>query len=49
MATQPETSEPELKTLEDLDDTLAELIALRVVQVWPSRENRFRAEKEESV
>lgn len=32
-----------LETLEDLDDVLGELVALGLVQAWPSRENRFRA------
>jgi hypothetical protein len=30
------SEEPELKSLEDLDQTLAELMAMGLVQTWPS-------------
>ena len=39
--------EPKLETLEDLDETLLELMAMGIVQTWPSRENRFRAVKDQ--
>ena len=37
------TMEAKVETLEDLDETLGELMALGLIQPWPSREQRFRA------
>lgn len=37
------TDEPALANLDDLDETLSELLALGLIQQWPSRETRFRA------